>query len=97
MEDLYDKNVYGPDFLKEFGVDPKKKPRDKGKRKWKWSKVMEALFSEAGKPWDDDTKIAVKNWLADYAVSRCETILHAELVGPLDSVIRTAEDKLQDN
>ena len=98
LEDLYDKSVYGTNFLREFGVDPRKRPmgRDNLKAKRKWSKVMESLFGEAGKPWNDDIKMTVKNWLAEYAAANRETILKTILCGPLDSFIQSAENKLLD-
>jgi putative ATP-dependent endonuclease of the OLD family len=92
LEDLYDKNIYAEQFLKKFGVDPKKKPL--GKDRKKWSNVIERLFKEAGKPWDDSIKFEVKSWLAQFAAENASTILLQRLSGPLDSFISTVEDKL---
>ena len=92
LEDLYDKDMYGPAFQAEFGVDPRKKPL--GKPKVKWSGIMEKLFAEAGRPWDDPTKIAVKFWLAEFVAQNAENILKEPLTGPLKSFLQTAEDKM---
>ena len=95
LEDLYDKNVYQSDFKKMFGVDPKKKPMGKVKRKW--SCVMESLFRESGKPWDNNIKFGVKRWMAEYAAANPGQILKDPLIGPLVSFVQTAEDKISGN
>lgn len=92
LEDIYDKSVYAAEFNSRFGVDPKKKPI--GKSKLKWSDTIEKLFKEAGKPWNDTIKFNVKSWLADFAASNADTIIRAELSGPLDSFIATVEMKI---
>ncbi|NKM56370.1 AAA family ATPase [Rhizobium anhuiense] len=92
LEDIYDKNCYRDAFLAEFGVDPKSKPR--GKDKQKWSNVMERLFREGGKPWSDQIKQNVKNWLADFAVANASTIIKAELASPLQAFISSVELKI---
>ena len=92
LEDLYDRSVYGPAFLKEFGVDPIAKPMSCKKRKW--SNVMGGLFRQSGKQWDDNMKAQVKAWLAIFASENASTILKQQLVGPIDSFIKTAESKL---
>ena len=92
LEDLYDRNVYQAELSKMFGVDPKERPR--GKDKQKWSRRMGYLFQRSGKPWNDSIKSSTKNWLADYAVANPERILNDPLSGPVDSFIRTAEDKI---
>lgn len=92
LEDLYDREIYREAFKEEFGVDPKKKPL--GKQKQKWSTIMERLFAEAGKPWDDSIKSQVKFWLAEYAAAHPNQILKAPLTGPVDSFIETVEAKI---
>jgi len=92
LEDLYDKSLYAPAFLTEFGVDPQKKPT--GKEKQKWSNVMERLFRQAGKPWDDGVKAQVKNWLASFAAENGDKIIKEQLSGPIDSFVATVEAKL---
>ena len=92
LEDLYDKSVYAEAFLEEFGVDPKRKPM--GKDKQKWSFVMERLFKEAGKPWDEKVKFEIKSWLSRFAAENGNRIIKSQLSGPIDSFIVTAEAKL---
>ena len=92
LEDIYDKRVYGPSFVEEFGVDPRKKLKPKSKEKW--SSVIKRLFVEAGKPWDNKVKSEVKNWLAHFAASNAETILKEELCRPLQNFIETVEARL---
>jgi putative ATP-dependent endonuclease of the OLD family len=92
LEDLYDKSIYAPSFLSDFGVDLKKKPM--GKTKQKWSNVTERLFLQAGKPWDDRVKTQVKNWLANFAAEHGSEIVNEPLAGPIDSFIATVEAKL---
>lgn len=92
LEDLYDKSLYREAFFDEFGVDPTSKPL--GKKKQKWSSVMERLFSQAGKPWNDAIKFQVKAWLANYASAHAGTILIGPLTGPIDSFIQSVESKL---
>ena len=95
LEDIYDKNIFREDFVDEFGVDPKAKI--KSRNDIKFSERMGVLFRNAGKPWDNVIKFAVKNWLADYASSNPNWILVEELSGPLLNFIQTAEDKIRDS
>ncbi len=92
LEDLYDKNVYATPFKDTFGVDPKGKLR--GKKKQKWSNVIERLFTQSGKPWNDQIKMDAKNWMAKFAADNPEQIINAPLASPLDSFIRTIEEKM---
>jgi len=92
LEDLYDKDIYRADFQKQFGVDPKGKP--KGGTGKKWSNVIERLFRDAGKPWNESLKTEVKNWLADYAALNPNSIIKKELENPLMSFINSAEAKI---
>lgn len=92
LEDLYDRNLYRQEFLDEFGVDPKFKPR--GGRMHKWSIDMERLFRERGKPWNKAVKERVKDWLARYAVENADRIVLEALEGPLVNFIGTIELKL---
>ena len=92
LEDLYDKSIYASSFLSEFGVDVTKKPMGKGKQKW--SSVIERLFQQAGKPWDDQVKAQVKNWLANFASENGDRIITKPLSGPIDSFVQTVENKL---
>lgn len=92
LEDLYDKNFYRQDFLDRFGVDPKAKP--KGKRNYKWSNMIERLFRDAGKPWDESVRQNVKDWLARYAAENPDKIIVDALKGPLVNFIATVERKL---
>ena len=94
LEDIYDKEVYSPSFVEKFRVDPRKKLRSKSKKKW--SSAMKELFLKAGKPWNDEVKREVKNWLAHFAASHAETILKEELCGPLQNFIDTVEERLPD-
>ena len=91
LEDLYDKALYGEAFLKEFGVDPRK--RRKSGRKRKWSDVMGGLFRESGKPWTAEVKQRTKWWLADFAASHGHDIVRSELSSPVDSFVEMAERK----
>ncbi|MCC8931002.1 ATP-dependent nuclease [Rhizobium sp. 'Codium 1'] len=93
LEDIYDKNVYQKAFIEEFGVDPKSKP--KGKGKLKWSASMERVFKEAGKPWSDNIKQSLKNWLADYAADNAMSIIKAEIAGPLDAFVASVEARIE--
>ena len=95
LEDIYDKKVYGPSFVEKFGVDPTKRLKPKFKKKW--SSVMKKLFREAGKPWNNQVEIEIKNWLAHFAASHAETILKEERCGPLQNFIDTVEVRLHDN
>jgi hypothetical protein len=92
LEDLYDKSVYAPAFINEFGVDLKKKPM--GKPKQKWSSVTERLFRQAGKPWNDSVKMQVKYWLSNFAAANARSIIKNQLAGPIDSFVATVEAKL---
>lgn len=92
LEDIYDKDLYREAFLTEFGVDPKKKPL--GKKKQKWSSVIERLFREAGKPWNDQIKAQVKLWLAEFAAANSESIVKEPLSGPINSFVQTVEERL---
>lgn len=92
LEDLYDKSVYAEDFNAEFGVDIKGKIL--GKKKIKWSKSTEQLFKMAGKPWDNEIKASVKNWLAIYASMHPDKILKEQLAKPIDSFVQSVEAKL---
>ena len=92
LEDLYDKALYAPSFLAEFGVDLKKKPL--GNKKEKWSRVTETMFRQAGKPWNDHIKSQTKYWLARFAAENGSRIVKEQLSGPIDSFIRTVEEKL---
>ena len=94
LEDLYDKDVYGAPFQEEFGVDLKRKPTAKKKRNRKWSTVVEALFRDAGRPWNKRIKMNVKDWLAEFAAAHSDDILNPHLAEPVDNFIRTAERKL---
>lgn len=92
LEDLYDKSVYAPAFLAEFGVDLKQKPM--GKARHKWTNATERLFRQAGKPWDDVVKTQVKHWLASFAAKHGSKILKEPLAGPIDNFITIVEAKL---
>jgi len=92
LEDIYDKSIYSSDFEGKFGVDPKIKPM--GKVKYKWSSVMERLFKEAGKPWNDSVKFEAKEWLSEFAAQNPTRILKEPIAGPINSFISTAESKL---
>lgn len=92
IEDIYNKNVYAGPFKDTFGVDPKGKP--KGKKNQKWSNVIERLFKQSGKPWDNQIKMEVKNWMSEFAAENAEQIINTPLAGPLDSFIRTIEEKI---
>ena len=92
MEDLYDKNLYRQAFLDRFGVDPKARP--KGRRNQKWSNVMERLFRDSCKPWNEAMKQHVKDWLARYAAENPDKIIVGALEGPLGNFIATVERKL---
>lgn len=95
LEDLYDRSVYAPEFINEFGVDPRS--NHKGKVKQKWSKIIERQFKDSGKPWSERVKFEIKNWLAEFAATNSETIIMNQLSGPIDSFISTAEEKLPKN
>lgn len=92
LEDIYDRDIYRPAFLEEFGVDPKGRPIANGT--FKWSNRMERLFREAGKPWNDEIKNQVKGWLADFAEQNSDLIVKTELAGPLTAFIASIEAKL---
>ncbi|MCZ7929529.1 ATP-dependent nuclease [Agrobacterium pusense] len=92
LEDLYDKNVYQNAFFTEFGVDIKLKV--KGKTKQKWSDNVERLFTENGKPWSDQIKQSVKNWLSDFARKNAASIVNEQLASPLNNFIRGVEKKI---
>ncbi|UWR45373.1 ATP-dependent nuclease [Phaeobacter inhibens] len=92
IEDLYDKNIYADSFKSQFGVNPKMKVM--GKKRQKWSSVVERQFTQSGKPWNDETKLEVKNWMARFAADHPKEIINEALSGPLDSFIETIESKL---
>ena len=92
LEDLYDKNLYRQAFLDRFGVDPKVRP--KGRQNQKWSNVMERLFRDSGKPWNEAMKQHVKDWLARYAAENPDKIIVGALEGPLVNFIATVDRKL---
>lgn len=92
LEDLYDKSVYAQAFLSEFGVDVTSKIMGKDRRKW--SAVVEHLFRQAGKPWNDTIKAQVKNWLASFAAEHGGSIIKEPLAGPIDGFIYTVVSKL---
>lgn len=95
IEDLYDKNVYQKAFIEKFGVDPKLKlPR---KRTQKWSDSIGELFKKAGKEWNENTKSTVKSWLTEFAVENSSQIVNDPLSGPIDSFIKTVEEKVSIN
>ncbi|WP_186389502.1 ATP-dependent endonuclease [Stappia sp. TSB10P1A] len=94
IEDIYDKAIYAADFIKKFGVDPAKKIKIKSKVKW--SQRMNRIFLEAGKPWNDDVKFELKNWLAKFASANPGVILKNELSGPIRNFVSSIEAKLPD-
>lgn len=92
LEDLYDVNIYKSEFLANFGVDPSTRLR--GSEKFKWSKKMEKIFKQAGKPWSEATRSEIKNWLANFAKNNCDKILKTELVQPIDNLIKAVIDRI---
>lgn len=91
LEDLYDIRLYGPEFEKKFGIDPRIRPP--GFRRHKWSDRMCELCRLSGVEWEE-MKQDAKYWLAMFATRQPDRIIRNEAVQPLIHFIKAAERKL---
>lgn len=91
FEDLLDEAVYSGLLQARYGVSTLS-PRFKGAKKW--SDRVQAVFKDAGKPWDETIKARLKFEVSDLVANTPAGALNTHRKGPFDSLVITLESKL---
>ncbi len=93
FEDLLNPSTYEASVNTVFSVNLSvTKSRD---RKQKWSQRMADCFRQAGKPFNDFTKMRLKSLVAGCVAEAPETAIASHSEGVIDSLVYTLESKLK--
>jgi putative ATP-dependent endonuclease of OLD family len=93
IEDLYDPSVYREAVLNAFNVDIRSQRFRNNQGKW--SARMQACFRASGQHWDGAVSAALKAEVAAAVAVTPHNALLVPLRGPVDSLVRALEVKVQ--
>lgn len=93
LEDLYTVDAYSKMVVDRWNV-----VLDGGftRSRSKWSRRMKEAFARSGQVWNDRVEREVKNAVTLLVEDRPADILHADLRGSFDALVRALEKKLSD-
>ena len=94
LEDILDPACYEAVFGNMFGAGVSTRS-SKFRTKKKWSDRAEAVARDAGKRWDDRTKMRLKRAVAEAAASDPGSALNPHMRGAIDALILSLEEKLR--
>ncbi len=94
LEDFYDSALYADSFHSEFKINIRSNIPKAIKTK-KWTDVIEYLFNRSGRMWNHEVEVAIKSWMAEFAINHKDNIIRKEISSALNAFVHNIEDTIK--